>query len=65
MKLEFDEYGGYDCMSAAWVIRRDDASKLLTVDLTDFCQSDDISAKDTAEKVACICLEALSGEQFS
>ncbi|MCR4304946.1 MAG: hypothetical protein NUV63_12120 [Gallionella sp.] len=36
--LEFDETGGYDCMTSAWIIRRN-GIKMVAIDLADFGQS--------------------------
>lgn len=38
MTLEFDETGGYDCMTGAWLIRDDDHNIIVRIDQANFGQ---------------------------
>jgi hypothetical protein len=63
--MEFDEMGGYDCMSDAFNIKRD-AKIIVQVDLADFgqsgCRPHTTDQYAAAERVARVCFEALKKE---
>jgi hypothetical protein len=63
--LEFNETGGYDCMTGAWIIRdtaRGQYAIAVTIDQDDYGQEYcDYSFRSAeADRVAKICLEALN-----
>jgi hypothetical protein len=65
--LEFDEYGGYDCMTGAWEIRKD-SHLVLQIDQRFFGQSsrrdDHDHRSDEAKRVAEVCCEALMRDEL-
>jgi hypothetical protein len=57
----FEKYGGYDCMTSAWIIFRPDGSQIVCVDCGDFGQTfHDKLAPPEAEEVAQLILDALN-----
>lgn len=64
LSLEFSETGGYDCMTSAWTIYKDNRP-LVDIDLAKFGQkpNEEISMNDEraleARKIAEICYAAL------
>lgn len=66
-KLEFDDTGGYDAMSSAYIIYDADDKNVCKVDVEDYVDTSDWqvrhSENDEAKKVANIILEALN-EKF-
>ena len=42
-KLEFDEHGGYDCMTAGWKIQTQNGVTLFVIDLGDFHQDEEVA----------------------
>ena len=61
-RYEFEECGGYDCMTDAYVIYSDDGNTVATIDLKDYGGNDDENgtAKDNADLISrspCILVE--------
>ena len=67
IRVIFDEYGGYDAMSAAYSLERDDGGVLLVVDVRGYTEGKDWDTlhqeNAEAKRVADICCEALNAEE--
>ena len=62
---EYDETGGYDCMTGAFIVEHPDGSRVVAVDLGDFGQGHcewppQEAHKAAAEEIAKLITEALN-----